>query len=50
MVATFVVGPTLFLILLGTQAIGGMIDNFVMMSLFTGAGPWAVATRHRRTG
>ena len=39
MVATFVVGPTLFLILLGTQAIGGMIDNFVMMSLFTGAGP-----------
>ncbi len=38
MVATFVVGPTLFLILLGTQAFGGMVADFVSMSLFTGAG------------
>ncbi|MFC6824579.1 BCCT family transporter [Halopelagius fulvigenes] len=40
MLATFVAGPTLFLILLGTQAFAGMIDDFVMMSLFTGAGPF----------
>ena len=39
MLATFIVGPTLFLVLLGTQAIGGMITDFVSMSLFTGAGP-----------
>ncbi|WP_193365795.1 BCCT family transporter [Halorubrum aidingense] len=39
MLATFVVGPTLFLVLLGTQAFGGMITDFVSMSLFTGAGP-----------
>jgi len=39
MFATFIVGPTLFLILLGTQAFGGMISDFVSMSLFTGAGP-----------
>ncbi|WP_306052697.1 BCCT family transporter [Natronococcus wangiae] len=39
MVATFVVGPTLFLVLLGTQALGGMITDFISMSLFTGAGP-----------
>jgi choline/carnitine/betaine transport len=38
MIATFVVGPTLFLILLGTQAFGGMLSDFVSMSLFTGAG------------
>ncbi len=38
MVGTFVVGPTLFLILLGTQAVGGMLSDFVSMSLFTGAG------------
>ncbi|WP_455447766.1 BCCT family transporter [Natrinema thermotolerans] len=38
MVGTFIVGPTLFLILLGTQAVGGMITDFVSMSLFTGAG------------
>ncbi|MDS0475394.1 BCCT family transporter [Natrinema sp. 1APR25-10V2] len=38
MIATLIVGPTLFLILLGTQAIGGMISDFVSMSLFTGAG------------
>ncbi|WP_265108338.1 BCCT family transporter [Halosolutus halophilus] len=38
MFATFIVGPTLFLILLGTQAFGGMITDFVSMSLFTGAG------------
>ncbi|MFC5277760.1 BCCT family transporter [Halorubrum rubrum] len=39
MFVTFVVGPTLFLLLLGTQAFGGMISDFVSMSLFTGAGP-----------
>ncbi|ELZ36081.1 BCCT transporter [Halorubrum saccharovorum DSM 1137] len=39
MFATFIVGPTLFLVLLGTQAFGGMISEFVSMSLFTGAGP-----------
>ncbi|RAW44273.1 BCCT family transporter [Halorubrum sp. 48-1-W] len=39
MIVTFVVGPTLFLVLLGTQALGGMITDFVSMSLFTGAGP-----------
>ncbi|MFA9417703.1 BCCT family transporter [Natrinema sp. HArc-T2] len=38
MFATFIVGPTLFLILLGTQAVGGMVGDFVSMSLFTGAG------------
>ncbi|QLG28073.1 BCCT family transporter [Halorarum halophilum] len=38
MTATFVVGPTVFLVLLGTQAFGGMITDFVSMSLFTGAG------------
>ncbi|MFC4438948.1 MULTISPECIES: BCCT family transporter [Natrialbaceae] len=35
---TFIVGPTIFLVLLGTQAIGGMITDFISMSLFTGAG------------
>ncbi|WP_281193471.1 BCCT family transporter [Halorubrum sp. F4] len=39
MLVTFVVGPSLFLVLLGTQAFGGMITDFVSMSLFTGAGP-----------
>ncbi|USZ71011.1 BCCT family transporter [Natronosalvus halobius] len=39
MLATFIVGPTLFLVLLGSQALGGMITDFVSMSLFTGAGP-----------
>jgi choline/carnitine/betaine transport len=39
MLATFLVGPTLFLLLLGTQAFGGMVSDFVAMSLFTGAGP-----------
>ncbi|WP_137288296.1 BCCT family transporter [Natronorubrum halophilum] len=38
MLATFIVGPTAFLLLLGTQAFGGMVTNFVSMSLFTGAG------------
>ncbi|MFC6718188.1 BCCT family transporter [Natrialbaceae archaeon GCM10025810] len=38
MVATFVVGPTLFLTLVGIEALGGMITDFVSMSLFTGAG------------
>ena len=38
MLATFIVGPTVFLVLMGTQAFGGMITDFVSMSLFTGAG------------
>jgi len=38
MAVTFVVGPSVFLVLLGTQAVGGMITDFVSMSLFTGAG------------
>ena len=38
MIATFVVGPSIFLVLLGTQAVGGMISEFTAMSLFTGAG------------
>jgi glycine betaine transporter len=38
MIATFVVGPSIFLVLLGTQALGGMISDFTAMSLFTGAG------------
>ncbi|OIB58986.1 BCCT family transporter [Natrialba sp. SSL1] len=37
MLATFILGPTMFLLLLGSQAIGGMISNFVSMSLYTGA-------------
>ena len=38
MIATLIVGPTAFLVLMGTQAIGGMFNDFVAMSLFTGAG------------
>jgi len=38
LVATFIVGPTVFLVLMGTQAVGGMITDFISMSLFTGAG------------
>ncbi|MEY7852044.1 BCCT family transporter [Natrarchaeobius sp. A-rgal3] len=38
MLATFIAGPTLFLILLGTQATSGMVSDFVSMSLYTGAG------------
>ncbi|ELY40009.1 BCCT family transporter [Natronorubrum tibetense] len=38
MVVTFIVGPTMFLLLLGSQALGGMISDFVSMSLYTGAG------------
>ncbi|WP_135805968.1 BCCT family transporter [Halorussus marinus] len=38
MAVAFVVGPSVFLVLLGTQALGGMITDFVSMSLFTGAG------------
>jgi len=38
MVATFILGPTLFLLLLGSQAMGGMIADFTSMSLYTGAG------------
>ncbi|WP_255170989.1 BCCT family transporter [Natrononativus amylolyticus] len=38
LVAAFVVGPTLFLVLIGTQAISGMVTDFISMSLYTGAG------------
>ena len=38
MLATFILGPTAFLVLVGTEAIGGMFNDFVSMSLFTGAG------------
>jgi len=38
MLATFILGPTLFLLLLGSQAMGGMIAEFTSMSLYTGAG------------
>ncbi|SEH15918.1 choline/carnitine/betaine transport [Natronorubrum sediminis] len=38
MLVTFIVGPTMFLLLLGSQAMGGMIGDFVSMSLYTGAG------------
>ena len=44
MMATFIVGPTLFLILLGTQAVGGMFSDFVSMSLFTGAGAFGAGS------
>jgi glycine betaine transporter len=38
LLATFIAGPTVFLMLVGTQALGGMITDFVAMSTFTGAG------------
>ncbi|MFP9192808.1 BCCT family transporter [Natronosalvus vescus] len=38
LLATFIVGPTIFLVLVGTQALSGMVTNFVSMSLYTGAG------------
>jgi len=38
MLATFILGPTLFLLLLGSQAMGGMIADFTSMSLYTGTG------------
>jgi glycine betaine transporter len=38
LLVTFIVGPTIFLVLLGTQAIGGMVSDFVAMSLYTGTG------------
>ncbi|WP_121741014.1 BCCT family transporter [Natronorubrum halophilum] len=38
MLATFILGPSMFLLLLGSQAMGGMIGDFVTMSLYTGAG------------
>ncbi|SIR64201.1 BCCT family transporter [Natronorubrum thiooxidans] len=38
MLATFILGPTMFLLLLGSQAMGGMISDFVSMSLYTGTG------------
>lgn len=34
---TLFVGPTVFLLLVGTQAIGGMMTDFISMALFTGA-------------
>ncbi|EMA69607.1 BCCT family transporter [Halorubrum kocurii] len=44
MLATFILGPTLFLLLLGSQAMGGMIAEFTSMSLYTGAGSEAGTT------
>jgi len=44
MLATFILGPTLFLLLLGSQAMGGMIADFTSMSLYTGAGNEAGTT------
>jgi len=38
MLATFILGPTLFLLTLGSQAVGGMISDFTAMSLFAGVG------------
>ena len=38
MIVTFILGPTMFLLLLGSQAVGGMIADFVSMSLYTGTG------------
>ncbi len=38
MLATFILGPSMFLLLLGSQALGGMISDFVSMSLYTGTG------------
>jgi len=38
MLVTFILGPTMFLLLLGSQAVGGMISQFVSMSLYTGTG------------
>ncbi|OYR40445.1 BCCT family transporter [Halorubrum sp. Hd13] len=38
MLATFILGPTLFLLTLGSQAVGGMIADFTSMSLFAGVG------------
>ena len=38
MIVTLIVGPTMFLVLLGTQAFGGMVSDFVSMSLYTGTG------------
>ena len=38
MVATLIVGPTIFLIHIGVEALGGMVTDFISMSLYTGAG------------
>ncbi|WP_101294785.1 BCCT family transporter [Halegenticoccus soli] len=46
MVGTLVLGPTWFILELGTQAMGGFIDDFFQMSLFTHAsqgGEWSNA-------
>lgn len=36
-VVTFILGPTVFLMVLGTQAIGGFLSDFITMSLYTDA-------------
>ncbi|WP_227356679.1 BCCT family transporter [Haladaptatus salinisoli] len=44
MVGTLIVGPTVFILEVGTQAMGGLIGDFFEMSLFThvtGGGKWA---------
>jgi glycine betaine transporter len=37
-VATFLLGPTGYIMAVGTQALGGYIDQFITMSFYTGAG------------
>lgn len=46
MVGTLIVGPTWFILELGTQAVGGLVGDFFKMSLFThvtGGGEWVNA-------
>jgi glycine betaine transporter len=37
LVATFLLGPTRFIMALGTEALGGYINDFITMSFYTGA-------------
>ncbi|WP_049889135.1 BCCT family transporter [Natronolimnohabitans innermongolicus] len=37
LLATFVLGPTRFIMALGTEALGGYINDFITMSFYTGA-------------
>ncbi|WP_121743540.1 BCCT family transporter [Natronorubrum halophilum] len=36
--AAFILGPTIYIVTVGTQALGGYINEFVTMSLYLGAG------------
>ena len=42
-VATFVLGPTTYIMSMGTEALGAYINNFVTMSFYTGSGDTAGA-------